>query len=419
MTDLVPYQPADTLAVAEDSWKLAAKIAGTPFVPTAFRGKPEAVLAAMLTGHEIGVGPMQALSKIHVIEGKPSMSSELMRAIVLRAGHEIWIEESTTTRVTVVGQRADSSRETRITWTMDDAKRAKLDGRDNWRKYPRAMLTARATAEVCRAIFPDVLAGISYTVEELTDGDIYDPLDEVQPSAIHETAPAKKTTTRKAKKAASRTKAKPKKKTAAPKAPARDRAPLPGEDDDGIIDAEVVDDKHPEEDPLAKARTRLILAAKSANVDHHEVVAAITSGRTSSSKDIDGDEMSRAIDAVQRIESGELVIVGGDEFPELRPGDALEAQDPTPDDEPVDAEIVDDGDDDTVSVDDADLDSKAGWQAFLRSAGVRASEALRQANEVAFDIQVDAPSTLAELAESDDDLRVLVATWVATKASER
>ena len=47
------------------------------FVPPALRGKFEAVLACILAGHEAGVSPMQALSKIHIIEGRPAMAAEL------------------------------------------------------------------------------------------------------------------------------------------------------------------------------------------------------------------------------------------------------------------------------------------------------------------------------------------------------
>lgn len=190
MTDLVRYQPpTSSLDLAPQAWKLAEKIAATDFVPPALRGKPEAVLACILAGHEAGVSPMQALSKIHIIEGRPAMASELMRALVLQHGHELNYAEVSTTSVTAEGKRRGSERWTRVTWTMDDAKRGGLDGKQNWRRWPRAMLIARATAELCRMIFPDVLAGISYTVEELSDGNVSGDLVDFGPPELVETVP--------------------------------------------------------------------------------------------------------------------------------------------------------------------------------------------------------------------------------------
>ena len=69
--EIEPFK--DTLGspdVLNTAHKLASQINGTDFVPKAFRGKPEAVMAALLTGRELGLGPMTALQRIHVIEGK-------------------------------------------------------------------------------------------------------------------------------------------------------------------------------------------------------------------------------------------------------------------------------------------------------------------------------------------------------------
>lgn len=154
------------LSPAEINWKTSQRIANTPFVPSAFRGKPESVFAAVLFGEEMGLGPMQSLTQIHVIEGKPSIAPELMRALVFKAGHRIDIKLSSETKAVLFGKRSDSGSEATVEWTMQDAQRAGLAGRGAWKTYPRAMLLARATSELCRMLFPDVVAGLSYTPEE-------------------------------------------------------------------------------------------------------------------------------------------------------------------------------------------------------------------------------------------------------------
>jgi len=46
--------------------------------------KPEQVVLVMLKGRELGIPPLQALSHINVIGGKPAMSAELMLAQILK-----------------------------------------------------------------------------------------------------------------------------------------------------------------------------------------------------------------------------------------------------------------------------------------------------------------------------------------------
>lgn len=166
MTTNLP-EPARPLSPAEVSWKVAQKIANTPFVPTAFRNKPESVYAAVLYGEELGLGPMQSLTQIHVIEGKPSLAPEGMRGLVLKAGHRIDVKVAANDRVVLYGRRSDSGSEATVEWTMKDAQLAGLAGRGAWKTYPRAMLMARATSELCRMLFADIIAGLSYTPEEV------------------------------------------------------------------------------------------------------------------------------------------------------------------------------------------------------------------------------------------------------------
>lgn len=149
--------------------ELADQVSRTDFVPKALRGNTPAVTAAILFGRELGMAPMHALSGIHMVEGKPTLAAETMRAQVLAAGHEMGYGEVSSSKVEVKGRRKGEGTWTIITWTLADAQRAGLANKNVWKSYPRQMLTARATAELCRLIFPDVTHGMRAT-EEMEDG---------------------------------------------------------------------------------------------------------------------------------------------------------------------------------------------------------------------------------------------------------
>ena len=162
----VVYQPANEwIELVAPAAGLAAQIAGTEFVPKELRNKPDAITACILYGSELGLGPMVSLSKIAMIQGKPAPYAELGRALALAAGHEVWVEESTNTRVTVSGRRKGSTHVQSVTWTIDDVRKAGINNA-NYNKYPRQMLLARASAELVRAMCPDVLGGIAVFAEE-------------------------------------------------------------------------------------------------------------------------------------------------------------------------------------------------------------------------------------------------------------
>src|SRR5580704_16266015 len=188
MTELEIYDPPQNgLAVASaaiterdvvDGWvevvtkvaKLADMIADTDFVPKALRNKPAAITACMLTGREIGVGPMLSMKVIHMVNGTPSLAAEYKRARAFDRGHEIVYEETSITRCVVRGRRRGERTWATVTWTIEDAKRAKLAAKDVWQQNPRRTLEARATGELCDLKFPDCSWGLA-TTEALQDGD--------------------------------------------------------------------------------------------------------------------------------------------------------------------------------------------------------------------------------------------------------
>ena len=121
----------------------------------------------MLAGREMGVGPIQALASIYIVEGKPTAGANLIASNVKRSGrYDYRIQERTDERCEIAWFQDGKSVGTSA-FSMADAKRADLAGKMNWKKYPRAMLFARALTEGVRVYAPDAAAGAIYTPEEL------------------------------------------------------------------------------------------------------------------------------------------------------------------------------------------------------------------------------------------------------------
>jgi hypothetical protein len=117
---------------------------------------------------------------------------------------------------------------------MDDAKKMGVGGGQQYAKMPRQMLAARATSELCRLIFADVIGGLISDVEA-EDADPGETLATVTPM----TTARRKTPV----------KAEPK--------PPEPIAPTPTDDepvlDDDVIEAEIVEEPEPQPEPVLDA----------------------------------------------------------------------------------------------------------------------------------------------------------------------
>jgi hypothetical protein len=147
--------------------QIGSALCRTSFVPKQFQGKPEEAAAAILFGDEIGLTPTQALRSVHVINGTPGLYAKVMVALVQSHGHEVWTELDTPAKVIVRGRRKGSSRVEESEWTYERARKAGYTSNKKYETDPQAMLYARASADVCRKIAADVLAGVANTVEEM------------------------------------------------------------------------------------------------------------------------------------------------------------------------------------------------------------------------------------------------------------
>lgn len=160
------FEPRDMT----EATAISTKLASSALLPAALRKKPEDVLVTILAGRELGLGPMAAIRGIHVIEGKPTMSADLMVGLVKRSNACEWfrVVESTPTKAVYETKRKGEPQPTRMTWTIEQAKLAGVASKDNWRKYPDAMLRARCASALARAVYPDLLAGC-YESDEAED----------------------------------------------------------------------------------------------------------------------------------------------------------------------------------------------------------------------------------------------------------
>jgi hypothetical protein len=127
---------------------------------------PEAAVVIILKGRELGIPPMEALNSISVIQGKPTVSPQLMLALIYRSGlGSIQILERTDSRSVVRAHRKGLPPQD-FTFTLEDARRLGLAEKDNYRKQPSVMLQWRNVAAAARAVFPDVVSGL-YTPDEM------------------------------------------------------------------------------------------------------------------------------------------------------------------------------------------------------------------------------------------------------------
>lgn len=147
-----------------------AKILATSGLIPAGLNSPEKVCVALEWGHELQLSPMVAVNNIAVINGKPTLSADIMAAVVKRspeyAGTE-WVQLDDKVAECKVMRRVNGGIETVISkFTFDDAVRAGLTNKSVWKQYPKRMLKHRCLSYALRDAFPDILAGL-YNPEEM------------------------------------------------------------------------------------------------------------------------------------------------------------------------------------------------------------------------------------------------------------
>lgn len=176
----------------EDAWRISRALGSAgagEMIPDAFREKPDAILAAMMTGAEVGLSTMQSLKSIAVINGRACLWGDALPAIILKAGHQIDHEvvgEGDDRKAVATLIRGDTGQKVVREFSVADAKRAGLwspearvtrykkggqgtyekDNDSPWHRYPDRMLGVRARAFAMRDGAPDAIMGLRIAEEE-------------------------------------------------------------------------------------------------------------------------------------------------------------------------------------------------------------------------------------------------------------
>ena len=150
----------------DGAWR-AARIAFESGLFSGHRNR-ESVYMAIVAGRTYNLSMVQALTSIHIIKGKPSPSAGLLHALCLKHPKCLYFQlvELTEDHATYTSHRDGNPTPTTITYTMADADRAGLTGKDNWRTDPKAMMCARAVSKLAKIDYPDATHGL-YIADEL------------------------------------------------------------------------------------------------------------------------------------------------------------------------------------------------------------------------------------------------------------
>lgn len=145
-------------------------------------------------GRELGLEAYASMNGINIIQGQVSMSAVLMGALVKRSGKYNYRSLEHTEKKCVLAFTEHGEQCGVSEYTIEDAQKANLLGKDNWRKHPKDMLHARALSAGVRRYCPDAfMTGAIYIDDEAeeikdTNDDQHTPAPD-PPKIIKELAP--------------------------------------------------------------------------------------------------------------------------------------------------------------------------------------------------------------------------------------
>lgn len=150
----------------DDLWRFAICVHKSGLAPKGL-GTVEAVACALQYGAEVGLAPMSALKNVYVVNGRPELWGDGFRGVVTSIPEFDWERYSVefsgdgeARTATVSMGRKGVNRTWSRSFSVADAKRAGLAGKETYKAFPDDMLSHRAFARVAKDVFPAQLAGL-------------------------------------------------------------------------------------------------------------------------------------------------------------------------------------------------------------------------------------------------------------------
>jgi hypothetical protein len=157
LSEILPALPESL----REPYTLAQMLASSGYFPDV--KSVSQAFTRLVFGKALGLSPLEAMTGIYFVKGRLALSASLMASLVRRSSrYDYRIVELTEERCVIrFFAVRDGEREAlgESVFTIEDARRAGLAEGENWRRYPRNMLFARALSNGVRWFCPDVLGG--------------------------------------------------------------------------------------------------------------------------------------------------------------------------------------------------------------------------------------------------------------------
>jgi hypothetical protein len=154
-------------------------------------------ITKIMAGQELGLAPFASMRAVHVIEGNATLSANTMAGMIKSSGrYDYTVVKKEVDGCVIDFYEVIKGKRTKIgteSFDAEEAKAAQLLNKQNWQKYPKAMMFARCISNGTRTYCPDVFSGmLVYTPDELNARvDVSGEVIDIDPTTGEVTSPEK------------------------------------------------------------------------------------------------------------------------------------------------------------------------------------------------------------------------------------